>query len=195
LYQRKLSSPKLWREKGEILLQAAELIEPKVLEVHADWKRTLEGQSAVGTSQDYIGVYFMLIAYALENFLKSDHVKKMVRGKRNSLLYVEELPAELKSKGGHELVDLARTVGIELESSEADLLNRLARCAKWAGRYPVPTRFKDIGPSVMFASDVKKIKRLIERVKIPDWRRRHRKRMAKTLKNILVSKPASANLV
>ena len=123
--------------------------------------------------------YFLLIAYALENYIKAILVYKNKDEYSKDILRDGILPKDLQ-KNGHDLLSLLKKLKIiELSESEKSILNRLYRHSTWQGRYPVPVNadhyakantgydrksfdFKTIG---YFQNDVSQIQQLIKRLK------------------------------
>jgi len=133
-FSEQLSSPDLWLRKAEELLAAARFLEN---EIHAQWTEIeIENERIVRTSGriNVQGQYFLLVAYAAENFFKGLLVHRNRDKLRNWLL--SSLPAYLKE---HDLLKLAQRVGFSTAVPDQDLLARLSRNSIWAGRYPVPT--------------------------------------------------------
>jgi hypothetical protein len=79
------------------------------------------------------GPYFLLIAYALENYFKARLVHRNQESFRNRLLI--KIPNYINQ---HDLLRLAQAVEMELTVSEEELLFRLSNNSIWAARYPVP---------------------------------------------------------
>ncbi|MBA4159739.1 MAG: hypothetical protein H0X65_20025 [Gemmatimonadetes bacterium] len=88
-------------------------------------------------------MYFMLVAYAMENYLKAALVQRHARTWKPEVERSGKLPQALKN---HDLVELAQQVGFTLDLPEEDLLRRLERCSVWFGRYPIPLNARDLGP-------------------------------------------------
>ena len=127
-----------WVRMAEELMGAAALLEPTI---RARWDsvKIVDG-SIVFTADEPVpnveAQYFMLAAYALEDYLKALWLLQTEETRRNRAL--KTLPTEIKT---HRLDKLADKVGISLSVPEQDLLLRLERNSVWAARYPVP-----IGP-------------------------------------------------
>ena len=145
LYTEDLLRPESWFRKADELVVAAELLEPKV---RSAWKSV----SSPGTSETtphaipgLQGVYFMLVAYAIENLWKGELARTYDQAHPNEL--ISRLPSHLKS---HDLTKLVKRIdpasGVSMY--EEDLLRRLTRNSEWAGRYLVPT-----GPNATKAAE------------------------------------------
>ena len=163
-----------WIRKADELIYSASLLEPKIIQIWDNLKSVFHGEDARPGSTGYIGTFFMLYAFAIENSLKA---KIILKNRIKFRKYVEQrgkLPEELKS---HDLFTLAKSLDIQIDSSEEDLLRRLSRSAVWAGRYPVPLFSKELGgqqysngniynDSVYKRIDIEKIKKLFEKIKL-----------------------------
>jgi hypothetical protein len=93
-----------------------------------------------GVGFRFHGIYLMLAAYAVENYLKAAIVSK--NGWSPSDI-ASKLPSQLKS---HNLLQLAEVLQLTLSAEELELLERAAVYAIWAGRYPVPVDQDGIRP-------------------------------------------------
>lgn len=126
-----------WVSKAEELLSAANILESEIVKMWAEVK--MENGRVIQTSgrPNVQAQYFMLTAYAIENYFKALLIHRNRAVLRNRLL--SSLPRYLNE---HDLVKLAQRVNQKLSLPEQDLLIRLSRSSVWAARYPVPT-----GPS------------------------------------------------
>jgi hypothetical protein len=138
-----------WIQKGIDLFESAKLLEPRIQELWGYWRSKSEGRPAAHVPNHFLGTYFMLMSFCVENFLKAALVQaESSRYKREFKLCVERgmkskkcFPSELKT---HDLFDLSIKAKLDLQEGEEDLLRRLSRCAEWAGRYPSPLRYEDM---------------------------------------------------
>ena len=128
-----------WVSKAEDLLQSAKLIEPEVVRLWDNYRANLDGEINELLPDYYQGTYFMLIAYAVENFLKAAIIREKSFEYKRKFLETLKFPSELRS---HNLVKLARRAHLNFSSEEEDLLRRLTRSATWYGRYPAPLYYK-----------------------------------------------------
>jgi hypothetical protein len=133
-FSEQLSDPHLWLRKADELLAAALVLEK---EIQAYWTEIkIENRRIVrGSSRIYVHAsYFLLVAYAVENFFKGLLVHRHRDELRGRLL-----PSLPKYLNEHDLIKLAKRVGFPTAVADQDLLTRLSRNSIWAGRYPVPT--------------------------------------------------------
>lgn len=129
-FRRVVLDPEAWRKRAGALIEAAELIAPKIDEF---WQgvRTRRSWDDAG-----VAVYFMLCSFALENLVKAKIVEKKRSELEARLASGSSLPELLK---GHDLYRLMREAGLSaLAAEEEALLRRLTRSAVWYGRYPAP---------------------------------------------------------
>lgn len=137
LYIDRLLTPEAWKQTAQQLLAAAALIEPKIDEF---WQRR-NPPSATQSSwrpwdDEFVAIYFMLCAYAIENLLKARIIQKEPATIRADFAARQKLPQVLL---GHDLYELTVKAGFhKLAVEEESLLRRLSRCSVWYGRYPLP---------------------------------------------------------
>lgn len=146
-YRNRVLDPDAWRQTGQQLLDAAELIAPQV---DIFWEKLRSGvqdaSSWRGWNDEFVAIYFMLAAFALENLLKAHIVAIQREELEQSLAAKACLPKLLRS---HDLHELAIKAGfIEVASEEEQLLRSLTRSSEWYGRYPTPTSAADLDPVV-----------------------------------------------
>jgi hypothetical protein len=137
-FKARLLDPEAWQQTARQLLEAAALLEPKINEF---WQNMRSQSMLVSTSwrswnDEFIAIYFMLCAFAIENLLKG----QIIRTNQVEICALIEggsaLPKFLK---GHDLYKLTLDAGFpELAKYDEGLLRRLSRCSVWYGRYPIP---------------------------------------------------------
>ncbi len=149
-------SPNKWIQNAAGLFESAKLLEPKIQEVWEYWRARSQGQSTTHVADHFLGTYFMLMSFCVENLLKAACVQN------NGLTYKRDFrsclsadkkssqcfPSELKT---HDLFKLSLVAGLALQDGEEDLLRRLSRCAEWAGRYPSPLRYEEMSGAEKFS--------------------------------------------
>jgi hypothetical protein len=118
--------PNSWSRVADALLNAATRLETPRDTRHAEL-----------VEHSIQGVYYMLVAYALENYFKGTIIAIRKR-------------LDKKIVFSHDLCPLATTAGIKLNKSEESLLKHLTEYAIWRGRYPIPTQSSDINGSIIF---------------------------------------------
>jgi hypothetical protein len=116
----------------------------------------------------------MLTAFAIENLLKAELVRKFYRQFKEEFDSSGELPPLLKR---HHLFILAKKAGLSMGPEEEDLLRRLTRAAIWAGRYPIPIEFGELSGGEQFSDgsvrsisylggkDVDRLRKLLSKIR------------------------------
>ena len=84
----------------------------------------------------------MLLAYALENYLKGLWVHQNSH-ELNLKKQMTKLPQEFTANSGHDLNALATLTKIDLNEKEAELLRILSEHSTWRGRYAIATNISD----------------------------------------------------
>jgi hypothetical protein len=167
-----------WNDTAIQLLRAAHELEPKVLEFWArpgfphPWS-----DSWRGWADEFVAIYFMLSAFAIENFLKARIITANLDQFQADVDSYHRLPAALKT---HDLSALAIQAGKPgLASGYADILARLTRSATWYGRYPAPTTPQGLDPFTespdgepislthYTSTDLEEIRRVVSEVRPP----------------------------
>jgi hypothetical protein len=141
MFSERLVDTGSWIEKADELLAAASILEADIMRY---WSAmSIENGRVVGIPDRKLvqGPYFLLIAYALENYFKALLIQRNRESLKDRLF--SALPDYLKK---HDLIELARDVSLTLTVTEEELLLRLGRNSIWAARYPVPT-----GPGALAA--------------------------------------------
>lgn len=120
-------NPLAWRHAAEDLLEGANAIKEKVLDL-GDGIHSLAAVQA------------MLLGYAIENLLKGIWIKA-----GNSMTADGRLN-RVPSVGDHDLRGLAKAAGVTLSHDEEAVLGKLTAFVKFAGRYPIATTWEQIKP-------------------------------------------------
>jgi hypothetical protein len=81
--------------------------------------------------------HYILVAFALENYFKAAIVAR-------------EKKLDKKKVFNHDLPRLAKEAGINLNTSEKELLANLKEFAIWRGRYPTPNNSDDIRGTMVY---------------------------------------------
>ncbi len=141
-YEQAMSSPSHWFRLADDLLQSAKLLRPRALAAWRSWQAHSRDRSVNPELDHYTATYLMLFAYAVENLLKGSLVAREGPALRSDPKFRQRglLPAVLR---GHNLLDLALRLNLQLDPREREALLRLERSAVWAGRYPVPLNYRD----------------------------------------------------
>jgi hypothetical protein len=176
-FRERLLDATAWDETAVQLLNAAELLEPKVREFWAHPDPCSWSNSWRGWADEFVAIYFMLVAYAIENLLKGRIIRANSKALRSEVEVHLRMPDTLKT---HDLCALAKQAGkAGLASGYADILKRLSRSATWYGRYPVPIRPQGLEPFTQTSegehislthyssSDLHEIRRVVTELKPP----------------------------
>lgn len=134
LFTERLVDTRAWVEKADELYTAARILEEDILRY---WSAmSIQNGQVIGIPNRTLvqGPYFLLVAYAVENYFKALLIHRHRTSLQHKLL--SNLPDYLKK---HDLIELARDCKLMLDLSEEELLSRLGRNSIWAARYPVPT--------------------------------------------------------
>jgi len=92
-------------------------------------------------------VYYMLIGFALENYLKGAIVQ-------NLLISGESLDEDKLERvlDRHNIWELFSKAGLEVQNKVYNsYLDHLTKCIEWRGRYPFPVKAKHIGGSIKYS--------------------------------------------
>lgn len=124
-----------WRDTAETLIRVAYKLE---------CERNIEHKQFIAHSNE--DVYYMLIGFAIENYLKGAIVKNLlINGKS---LEADKLDSILKD---HDIRELFSKAGLKARSKVYDsYLGYLTECVVWRGRYPLPTKAEEIGGSIKY---------------------------------------------
>jgi len=131
----------------ENLRAAAEALEPRFAEywrVERERERIREEQGKLlvfkNNNPDPSGIYFMLIAYAIENLCKGLLIKRNRARVWDSAAKAGKLLGDVL---GHDVLALLKKIKFPLRPEDEELAFRLERSAVWSARYPVPRKADD----------------------------------------------------
>jgi hypothetical protein len=171
-YATLIADPEAWILKARDIARAASLLEPGI---RSWWKaihaRAVEKRKVV-MPPDLQSVYFLLMAFAMENAVKG----MLAVGSKKLRRDVEQTGKLPKIFDNHDLVKLSTEIGFPVSTTNEDLLRRLSRHSVWAGRYPAPRHVNDASFSAIFndgrryhvsyfaRSDVQHTKRLLAEI-------------------------------
>lgn len=158
--------PASWYERSDGLVAAATTLWPKVLAMLSLREGDLLFPNQLKDFAQHGPPFLLLAAFAVENALKGTKVKQILsRGGE---------PAFSKAKKNdpnrvwdHELVELAKDVGLVMDQQDEAMLHVLTRNIQWAGRYPGTEASR---PEAWFvprygSDDLARISSLVERIK------------------------------
>ena len=141
-YQERVLTPYSWIKQGDELIQASKKLEPSIkkhwLAVSKYFdpnKGTYNPPLEFRPKRLLQATYFMLVAYAIENYFKAILVAVSKFEYRKEIMETGKLPKALNK---HDLIKLAGETGFIFNDIELNLLTRLYRNSFWQARYPVP---------------------------------------------------------
>jgi hypothetical protein len=141
-YARSVGDWRGWFAAADELHFAAELIKPQVVNWWAGveaWRKA-KPRSRTFPPLGCHSILMMLYGYVVEGVCKG----AMARGGQ-----VDVTPATVASTGipkelkTHSLRQLLRVVGLDCDSSEQELVQRMTRAVVWRGRYPAAVKYKE----------------------------------------------------
>jgi hypothetical protein len=148
-FSERLTNTGLWIEKADELIVAANFLEADALEYWSEIKVENNQIVSIPNRKNVQEAYFLLIAYALENFLKALLIHQNQKTLKGWLL--QKLPGYLLS---HDLIELASKAKFNINVSEEELFCRLSRYSIWKARYPIPL-YSDALANMKILSDEK----------------------------------------
>ena len=185
-YQERVLDPISWINQADKLIQASRKLEPSIKKYWLTASKFIDPNE--GTYNPPPGfqpkrllqdTYFMLVAYAIENYFKAILVSENEEKYSQEILHAGNLPEDLK-KNGHDLIALSMKIKskLSLTDMETSLLTRLYRHSVWQGRYPVPHKADDLNNTAtydgkgfdikaigLWPDDIDGLKILIRRIK------------------------------
>ncbi len=142
IYKEQVLTPSSWINQADELIQASKKIEPSIkkywltVSKYFDPKKgTYDPPPEFKPKRLLQATYFMLLAYAIENYFKAIMIAESEATYKNEILRTGKLPQALNN---HDLLALARRTNFAVSNIDTSLLARLSRNSLWQGRYPVP---------------------------------------------------------
>ena len=130
-------NPAAWQVSAKDLLDAAMAVKAKVQSGGTGGMHTLARVEA------------MLLGMALECLLKGMYIRRhrvWEDPTKAHALVKNDTYVGVKDAGDHELVQLADAAGVTVSQPERLILTRLTDFIKYAGRYPISMRVKEMRP-------------------------------------------------
>lgn len=153
-----------WYSASAALLAAAKTLWPKARTPFRR-KGSLDKHS-FRTFTQHAPAFLLLSAFAVENALKGTRVKQIRRARG-----IPTVARPKRNAGGpnyvwgHDLPALARSIGLQTDNADDELLNTLKRNIEWAGRYPGPSGVGEGFVPRHGSQDLRRITSLIRRIK------------------------------
>ena len=129
-------NPAAWQVSAKDLLDGAMAVKAKV-------------QPFDNAMHSLARVEAMLLGMALECLLKGMYIRRhrvWADPAKEHALAKDGKYVRVKCAGDHELVPLAKAAGVTLSQPEQSILTRLTDFIKYAGRYPISRRVKEMRP-------------------------------------------------
>jgi hypothetical protein len=123
-FDRRSKDPAAWFMVGYTLHYASNVLWTNLRPALKAWDEHGAPQEKHELALRLRGPFALLAGLAIENMLKGAIQQMTPRALRNLVI-------------GHDLIKLAKRLDLPLSPAESDLLERLTRFVKWAGRYPV----------------------------------------------------------
>ena len=130
-YQEQVLTPHLWINQADELITASKKFAPSIKKYWLTVGKYYDPKSHIYSppagfkpTKLLQSTYFMLVAYAIENYFKAILVADSKFEFRNEIMQTGKLPKALKR---HNLVKLAGETGFSLNDIELNLLTRLYR--------------------------------------------------------------------
>lgn len=137
-----------WIAKARDLYESARKLEPAMEKVWDSYRLSAKNLGGQLEPDHYIGPYFMLMAFAVENLLKAAAISRNRLKYEMSFRLTGKFPSELQK---HDLVKLGQSLNLTVKLEEEDLLRRLTRGAIWFGRYPAPLKYSEMSGIEQFS--------------------------------------------
>ena len=150
---------RFWQNFNSILVAVDATVDPP-----KHYRKQVPQESNSGESPpkyDLINQHMMLAGFAIENLCKG-YLVRLLTPKEKKEIEKGQLPKKLNS---HNLVELARLIGMSLSNREKDLLERIEIAAVWRGRYPSPTRHEKVRPFAQWENDIERIRMFLPRLR------------------------------
>ena len=131
MYQERVLTPSSWINQADELIQASKKIEPSIkkywltVSKYFDPKKgTYDPPPEFKPKRLLQATYFMLLAYAIENYFKAVMISESETIYQSEILRTEKLPQALNN---HDLLALARRTNFAVSDIDTSLLARLSR--------------------------------------------------------------------
>lgn len=141
-YQEQVLTPVYWIKQADELIQASKKLEPSIKKYWLTGSKYFDPNKGTYNPPPEFkpkkllqATYFMLVAYAIENYFKAVLIAKFEPTYKSEILRTGKLPQALNK---HNLMELATRTNFTLSNIDTSLLARLSRNSLWQGRYPVP---------------------------------------------------------
>jgi hypothetical protein len=182
-FREQVLDSRLWISQAEELIEVSRKLEPSIKRYWLITSTYFNPKAGTYNPPPKLkpkkllqATYFMLAAYAIENYLTAVLVARNKERYGRYILATGNLPKDLKTIG-HDLVGLLRSTKLNVTQSELSFLTRLSQHSVWQGRYPVPSKADDLNIATryngkgfdfkaigLWPCDVQELKVLISRI-------------------------------
>ena len=170
-FSQSVLSAQAWFQIADEVITAMDLLEPHV---ESFWNSVravfLGGKSDMAptpqkwenpSKHSLINQHMMLAGFAIENLCKGYLAGRLTPEERDAVRS-GILPKSLRI---HDILKLVEQTGMKLSDTEKFLLNRITDAVLWRGRYPSAVSHEWIRPFAQIGSDIRHIKRLLQKVR------------------------------
>ena len=179
-YQERVLTPFSWINQADELIQASKKLEPSIKKYWLTVSKYFDPKEGTYNPPPEFkpkkllqATYFMLVAYAIENYFKAVLIAEFETTYKSEILRTGKLPSALNN---HNLMNLAERIKFTLSSIDTSLLARLSRNSLWQGRYPVPVNADQLNSmaihngnayftAFLAPPDIKNLNSLIRRIR------------------------------
>jgi hypothetical protein len=139
IFNERLKNSHLWFSKAEELIFVANILKNKI---NSLWREVLERKGEIFVDSSVVAIqeiYFMLTAFAIENFCKGIIVNQ--KEKEWEPKRFDKIPDILNN---HDLLRLIKYAKLGIDLVDEEILEKLSRYAIWNARYHLPQFFNAI---------------------------------------------------
>ncbi len=161
-YSTKLLDAQSWFMIGGSLVRALEKLQPVVDE----WCEALKKDPVVPVStidDGSVPIYMMIAGLAIENFCKGFLVTQLTVAEIEAIIDSARLPRPLSSHNLPRLVDL---LGMPMSFGERCRLGAVWKAVVWRARYPIPTSWEGLQPTLESTSDPQRIREFLDKLRV-----------------------------
>ena len=151
-----------WFRAADDLIEAMALVEPRIKDY---WQKASSQLLDANNEEELpplglVNVHMMLAGFAVENLCKGFLAARLAK-REKAQAKAGVLPKSLRT---HDIPALVERVGMSVSETDSYLLERLGE-AVWRGRYSIPTDHKRIQPFAQFASDVRRTRAILQKLR------------------------------
>lgn len=148
-----------WFNIANGLVTSMRMLEPSI---ESYFEILATGDPSKLPKYDHFFTLLMLGGYAIENLCKGHLVTKLTKVELEHLRASGKFPCRLTT---HLIEDYIKDVGLEISSTETELLKRVSQAVYWRGRYPIPKSPEEMGPAISMRGDMGRLFKMIDRLR------------------------------